>query len=249
MAAYVLSQQSGGSPGKDVDHQTVFTSDGQYGTTTLDITFRQSVSLTEKNGRIPERENAKAWQKALESAGWDYDIRIGFDPMDPPSEVANCSNESPLRWFKDKMDTGDYGHVGNDVNLLLLDTKGGGCSWVLGKYGIVNAAEITEERPYSEIGPKTDGQHQALYASLHEGGHQLGAVHNPWNDKGNIGQWRQQHVFADAWTDEQGRFVKTPNYGGGNFQNACGKEVPPQHQPVYLKLKFSECTKANWVIN
>jgi hypothetical protein len=192
-----------------------------------DITIRQSKRLAAKNGTIPEEMAAIHIEAALHLVGIGCRIRYGFPEVEPPEEDSSC--DGPTHdWYKEQVRGWDK--RGEDTNLLLVASEGGGCGqWWDEKVATAPALFLNERRPWSSEG--SDRWHSNIQAILHEMGHTLSAHHDHDDEqKGNQypGNVRLDHE-SQVW-----RYTPTVFNADGGV-NLCGSPQPDREEYNHYK--------------
>jgi hypothetical protein len=142
----------------------------ETGNPMLGIAIHQSRALDARQGRAPERMLSQYIAQALESAGFDYEIDIGFERLFEPPHQDNSLET--YQWWTDVCPK-----IGFTCNMLLYDARGGGRAAIDDQYAIVgmNRVRSLDEEITS---PCNTQQCHNIWAGIHELGHSLGGRHD-----------------------------------------------------------------------
>lgn len=225
------------------------TGEAPDGAPTVGMTIHSTHQLLAKNGRISEKMVAKYAARAFEEAGYGWEIVYNLRPQDPPGEKSVCEEGGPSDWWGETVENGDVDVIEEDVNILMFDTRGGGCGAVGGKWGTTPARNIDEMRDWRAVG--SDDWHRNMHGNLHEIGHELGARHDHDAEQEGMQHpgmgWNEPHESKDVvW------WHRTPTVAGNGAPNVCGEsiELRQNDQSKWVKRHqtYAECTSDTFEI-
>lgn len=225
------------------------TGEAPDGAPTVGMTIHSTHQLLAKNERISEKMVAKYAARALEEAGYGWEIVYNLRPQDPPREKSVCEDGGPSDWWGDEVESGDVDVLEEDVNILMFDTRGGGCGAVGGRWGTTPARNIDEMRDWESVG--SDSWHRNMHGNLHEIGHELGARHDHDADKEGKQHpgmgWNEPHDSKDVvW------WHRTPTVAGNGAPNVCGEAIETRQNDKSKWVKrhqtYAECTSDTFEI-
>ncbi|MFB6265180.1 MAG: M12 family metallo-peptidase [Bradymonadaceae bacterium] len=211
----------------------------------IEMTIHSSVELLRRNGRTTERMIALYAAKAFEDAGYAYEIVHNLRAQRPPNETSVCKEEGASNWWGSRVGSGDVRTLRKDVNILTLDSNGGGCGAIAGRWGTTPGRNIDEEREWTATGK--DDWHRNMHGTLHEIGHEIGARHD--HDKDQPGK---QH-WGRGWNEDLGSgngvWHRTPNVAGNGAPNQCGSEIEKrEYEQVVRHQTYNDCAVGQFVV-
>lgn len=182
-----------------------------FDTNLFDIAIYRNVDLDNHRGVDPEFTLVNHVSPALADIGINHRIRWNFDPIPisnnnngcPPGDVAYTA-------WSQYLDAGNAPWVAADCNILINNSRGGGCGSVGGNVCVGPGWRI--DGRYERVLSGGAGWQWHVYSCMHEIGHNMGFPHSP-----NPGL---------KWVADDDRLHITPTNGDPNqTSNMCGTSV------------------------